>query len=83
MSFNKPKQAVQVLQRLLEEHGGSLDAQIRRTFEIEIQGLLLESDEKNERRKQELKVAYLKLLAGLLSALPVFKELLDMFHHHF
>ncbi|CAI3938749.1 hypothetical protein [Commensalibacter communis] len=82
MSFNKIKQAVQVLQRLLEEHGGSLDAQTRSAFE-EIQGLLLESDEKNERRKQELKVAYLKLLAGLLSALPVFKELLDMFHHHF
>ncbi|CAI3941953.1 unnamed protein product [Commensalibacter communis] len=82
MSFNKIKQAVQVLQRLLEEHGGSLDAQTRSAFEIEIQELLLEIDEQNERRKQELQAMYLKLLAGLLSALPVLKQLLDIFHHH-
>ncbi|CAI3939693.1 unnamed protein product [Commensalibacter communis] len=83
MSFNKLKQAVKKLQRALEEHGGSLDAQIRLAFEIEIQELLLEIDEQNERRKQELQAMYLKLLAGLLSALPVLKQLLDMFYHHF
>lgn len=83
MSFNKLKQAVKKLQRMLDEHGGSIDVQARLAFEIEIQELLLEIDEHNERRKQELQVTYWKLFAGLLSALPVAKQLLDMFHHYF